>query len=143
MKTSVSQRIIMLAKEKGFTENSFSKEIGIAQSTMNEYFKDGSKREPSLKVIQSIVNVFADVSVDWLLTGRGSMYSIPALSGNESESELELQAELTKRTIELEECKERLEEAYKTIEDLRYMVSLQKDKIRTLEGNMREEKKAV
>lgn len=139
------QRIKKVIDEKtNGVERVFAEKIGIKQATLNNYTR--CKRDIGLPLIEAIITTYEDISADWLLTGAGNMYKqdLPSFSGNESENELELQSELTKRTIELEECQERLEEAYKTIEDLRYMVSLQKDKIRTLENmERRDEKKVV
>ena len=144
MKGSVNERFKKVVDENKFSATYLSKIAGISQTTISRQIK--GDYNVSIESVNAVLHELPKLSADWLLTGRGQMYvedNLPAFNGNESENELELQAEMTKRTIELEECKERLAEAYKTIEDLRYMVSLQKDKIRSLEGNMREEKKVV
>lgn len=144
MKQTVNERFRKVVADNGFSATYLAKVSGISQTTISRQIK--GDYNVSIESINAVLHELPNLSADWLLTGRGSMYiqnNLPSFTGNETESELERDAELTKRTIELEECKDRLEEAYKTIEDLRYMVSLQKDKIRMLERDIRGNEKKV
>ena len=58
--------------------------------------------------IYRFLEVFPELSAEWLLRGKGQMIlseTLPRFSGNESEVELDLQAELVRKVAELEEYK--------------------------------------
>lgn len=54
------------------------------------------------------LEMFPDISAEWLLRGRGDMLisnNLPSFYGEESENEMGLHAELARKTAELEEYK--------------------------------------
>ena len=100
----IIQRIKFLIKEKNCSVNSFAREIGISQRTLNNYVLLG--RLPSYEAIHAILNKFTDVSAEWLMRGEGSMYiadGLPSFRGDETESEENLHAELARCRGELED----------------------------------------
>lgn len=100
----IVQRIKILIEEKNYTVNSFAKEIGIAQRTLNNYVLLG--RLPSYETLYSILHRFTDVSAEWLMRGEGSMYitdGLPSFRGDETESEENLHAALIRCRAELED----------------------------------------
>lgn len=103
----ILQRIRDLIEIKGYSINSFSKEIGIAQVTLNNYFR--LNRLPAYETIYAILHTFPDVSAEWLMRGKGEMYicdGLPQFRGDETESEENLHAALAKCRAELEEVQE-------------------------------------
>ena len=91
METTVNERIKRVMNEYGLTEYAFSKRIDVAKSTVNEYFKEGSTREPSLSVMRKTLSAFTEISPIWLYEGYGSMYisdNLPPMTGNETEMQL-------------------------------------------------------
>lgn len=71
LKTEINKRISSLKKidEKGAR---YAKRCNIPQTTMSGYLND--KRKPSLRSLLSIADS-NEVSLDWLLTGRGAQRS--------------------------------------------------------------------
>ena len=91
MGTTVNERLMSVMSEYGLTEYAFSKRINVAKSTINEYFKEGSTREPSLSVIRKVLSVFTEISPIWLYEGKGEMMisgNLPPMTGNETETQL-------------------------------------------------------
>ena len=62
----------------------------------------------TIDTISVVLTAFPEVSAEWLLRGKGEMIlseNLPAFEGEESEKELNLHAELARKTAELEEYK--------------------------------------
>lgn len=101
----ILQRIKGLIEVKGFSVNSFSKEIGIAQVTLNNYFR--LNRLPAYETLHAILYTFPDVSAEWLMRGEGDMFvcdGLPVIRGDESESEENLH-------VALAQCRGKLKDA--------------------------------
>ena len=84
----IVQRIGDLIRDKGYTIASFAHVIGIAQTTLNNYFK--FSRFPAYETIHAILHTFPDISAEWLMRGEGSMYitdDLPIFRGDETEDE--------------------------------------------------------
>ena len=100
-------RILKLIETKTYgNEKDFALQIGIKQQTINNYTK--GKRTLSLDAIIAILTAYEDVSAEWLLRGKGEMLisdNLPKFHGEETDTELDVHAELTRKTAELEELK--------------------------------------
>jgi hypothetical protein len=60
------------------------------------------------ETILRFLEIFPEVSAEWLLRGKGEMIlsdSLPEFYGDETDTELEAHAELARKTAELEELK--------------------------------------
>ena len=58
--------------------------------------------------ISVILNAFSEVSAEWLIRGKGEMLlseNLPKFHGEETDTELDVHAELARKTAELEELK--------------------------------------
>lgn len=100
----INQRIKALIEEKGCSITSFSKRIGIAQTTLNNYFK--YDRYPAYETLYAILHTFPDVSAEWLMRGEGDMFicdGMPVIRGDESESEEDLHVALAQCRAKLED----------------------------------------
>lgn len=71
MENSIIQRIAEIITSKGFSENSFAKQIGSNQRTINQQLR--GDRKLSLDTVCNVINSFGDISAEWLLRGEGSM----------------------------------------------------------------------
>lgn len=80
MEDSVIQRVIRVMKYKQVSVNRFSKEIGIAQTTLSNYIL--GKRKASFELVESIAKRYDDISGTWLLTGEGDMLVGNGVSGS-------------------------------------------------------------
>lgn len=71
MEKSINQRVREFIDSLGVSDNQFAKSIGITQSVIASMFSRNT--EPSSKVIVSILNAYANLSAEWLMTGKGEM----------------------------------------------------------------------
>ena len=101
------ERVLKLIETKTYgNEKDFALQIGIKQQTINNYTK--GKRTVSLDAVIAILTAYEDVSAEWLLRGKGEMLisdNLPKFYGTESDTELDVHAELARKTAELEEYK--------------------------------------
>ena len=107
MDNIVTQRLKDIIKEKGESVTSFSEIIGISQSTLSCQMR--SVKGIGLEVILATLEKFPDISAEWLLRGTGSMFfdeTLPAISGEETDSELSLKIDVSKLIAEKEELLE-------------------------------------
>lgn len=106
MENSVTERFREIIRIKTGNPTSFSGEIGISQSTLSCQLN--SKNGIQVNVIVATLERYSDISAEWLFRGKGEMLisdNLPKFHGEESDSELDVQAELTRKTVELEELK--------------------------------------
>lgn len=106
MKVTILERLRSVIATKSNSASDFSKKIGIAQTTLSNQLK--SPRGISVDVILLTLEHFPDVSAEWLLRGKGKMLladNLPKFHGSETDSELDVHAELARKTAELEEYK--------------------------------------
>lgn len=137
------ERINKIKEEKANKDTLFAKMIGVSQRSMS-YYLTGS-RSINLDVVIKILDRFPDISSDWLLFGKGEMHvadNLPRFTGVESDTEIERDVLLTKKSMELEACQEELASANERIEELQDLVRFQRDKIRDLEAAMPKKKGA-
>lgn len=106
MKNDIISRFKLIANEKSESITAFSNAIGISQSTLSCQLN--SVKGLKLEVVLSVLNSFPDISAEWLLRGKGEMKlldNIPTIKGEESDNELDLHADIARKTAELEEYK--------------------------------------
>ena len=91
-------------KEKGFGgRNVFEREIGVSEGYLSQVKRKGVNSD----ILEKVSERFQELNIDWLVTGRGSMFI------QEQESEDELSLSLENALNELEKLKDeinRLEE---------------------------------
>lgn len=74
-KITIKERILLLAKYKGFTLEDFCNRIGLTYGN----FKGSAKNTPiNSDAIANILSIIPDVNPTWLLTGDGEMLRAPA-----------------------------------------------------------------
>ena len=66
------ERISRLIKSKKLSSSQFADEIGVQRSSVSHVLSGRNK--PSLDFITKILETYADVDPDWLLSGKGSMF---------------------------------------------------------------------
>lgn len=72
METTVIQRIKQLIEARGQNVSQFAADIGMQQTTVNNYILEN--RKISFVLIQSILEHIPEISSDWLIRGEGEMY---------------------------------------------------------------------
>jgi transcriptional regulator with XRE-family HTH domain len=73
----MNERIQLILKTKNISASKFADEIGVQRSSISHILS--GRNNPSLDFIQKILKRFPDISPDWILTGKGSMYTEPDL----------------------------------------------------------------
>lgn len=76
---SVRERIAILQKEKGFTENGLAKGDTPTQKRLNRQLSHGAGI--TLDTLLRILEAFPEVSAEWLLRGLGDMYASHGVTG--------------------------------------------------------------
>jgi transcriptional regulator with XRE-family HTH domain len=74
------ERMLTIRKQKGLSQKTFSDLVGVAPSYIG--IVEQGKRRPSFNFIMSVLKA-TQVSADWLLMGKGSMY--PQIKGETEE----------------------------------------------------------
>ncbi len=69
---SASERLQKLIETEEMTAKQFSEEVGIQPGTVSNILK--GRNNPSLEVMQKVLQRFRSLSSDWLILGIGSMY---------------------------------------------------------------------
>lgn len=113
MKQGVLERVLQLyeslANGDDRFDSKFAELIGSNKKTVSQQLK--GERSISLDTILNILSAFPSISSEWLLRGVGNMDlsdNLPKFHGDETDSELEVHAELSRKTAELEEFRLKL-----------------------------------
>lgn len=72
MENVVYQRVNEILADKQVSVNALSKLVGMAQTTLNTQLR--GERALSVFVVVKLLEVFPDISAEWLLRGEGEMY---------------------------------------------------------------------
>jgi len=67
------ERISQLIRSKKLTASQFADEVGVQPSSVSHVLSGRNK--PSLDFVTKIILAYPDVDPEWLLTGKGSMFS--------------------------------------------------------------------
>lgn len=67
----INERIRIIYKSYNITLKSFSEALDISEGTLKSMFNRGTN--PSFEIIKKITNAYPDISLDWLITGKGEM----------------------------------------------------------------------
>jgi len=66
-------RISKIIKEKNLSSARFADEIGVQRSSISHVLSGRNK--PSLEFIQKILKAYPDIDTNWLLSGKGNIFS--------------------------------------------------------------------
>jgi transcriptional regulator with XRE-family HTH domain len=72
----INERFKLVMEQKGLSVGSFAKTIGVAQATVSHILSGRNK--PSTDVILLLYDRYPDVSLEWLLTGKGEPTELSA-----------------------------------------------------------------
>lgn len=73
MEATIYQRVKLVLEDKSISVNALSKQINVAQATLNPQLR--GDRTLAANIVAKILDVFPDVSAEWLMRGVGTMYS--------------------------------------------------------------------
>ncbi len=66
------ERLIKVMESEGLTAKQFAQEVGIQPGTISNIV--GGRNNPSLDVLQRVMNRYRSLSSDWMFLGVGQMY---------------------------------------------------------------------
>ena len=93
MESIVYKQFKTILDSLNVSANAFSKQIGLPQRTVNNYVT--GDRSLSIDFIEAILAAFPELSAEWLLRGRGSMYGVDVSTSGQIDNEvLALRSEL-------------------------------------------------
>ena len=69
----MKDRIALLIKAKNFTSAQFADEVGVQKSGISHIIS--GRNNPSLDFVQKLLQRFPEVSMDWLILGKGPMFN--------------------------------------------------------------------
>ena len=75
MTSGINERITIFREYKSLKQTEFAKLIKVSRSTLSE-IENRISNMPSTPVILSIADVFNDINIEWLLTGKGAMLKV-------------------------------------------------------------------
>ena len=104
MEKSVLKRVQSFVEGTGETKNSLANRCGMAPQTFWRYVNGDNKITVSL--LESLLEVFPDLSAEWLLRGEGEKYKTDVPREGDSEEMEDLRIELTKVHAERDELKQ-------------------------------------
>lgn len=73
----MTERIQLILKTKNISASRFADEIGVQRSSISHILS--GRNNPSLELVQKILKRFPDINIEWIMNGKGSMYSSPDL----------------------------------------------------------------
>lgn len=105
MEDAIRQRVEEVFSYYSTTANKVADGDSAFQNRLSRQINQGSAI--SCDTILRILSAFPDVSSDWLLLGKGSMFSdnLPPMTGEEDDTTLDLHAQLAKLTAEVGELR--------------------------------------
>lgn len=106
MESSIRQRIKDVLSFHNSNTNQLAGDDANFQNRLSRQINHTSTI--SCDTISRVLSAYPEVSAEWLLRGKGEMLisdNLPKFHGEESDSELDVHAELARKTAELEELK--------------------------------------
>ena len=117
MKKSVLKRVQSFVEDTGETKNSLANKCGMAPQTFWRYVNGDNKITVSL--LESLIEVFPDLSAEWLRRGEGEKYKTDVPHEGDSEEMEDLRIELTKVHAERDELRQVVEDLKRQVKEWR------------------------
>jgi transcriptional regulator with XRE-family HTH domain len=116
----MNSRILLILKTKNISASKFADEIGVQRSSISHILS--GRNNPSLDFIQKTLIRFPDISPDWILTGKGSMYLVPDLFS----SAVETKTNLIEQNIEINDSADDIESNFEIMQNKKDSLKLHK-----------------
>lgn len=95
---NISDRIREVRKQEGLSQTAFGEKIMLTRSSI--YQMENEQMEPSVRTIDTISRVF-NVNKEWLETGEGEMYNLPADEEEEIFQRLALKTDVSAQVLKM------------------------------------------
>lgn len=93
----MNNRIGLLLKVKDVTASKFADMIGVQPSNISHILSGRNK--PSLDFVMKVSETFPDISLEWLMFGRGSMF----IHDETQDANIESDSEITEKSLQVAE----------------------------------------
>ena len=70
----MNQRLQQLINAEGLTQSQFAERIGVAKASVSHIL--AGRNKPGFDFIESVSRQFPNLSLEWLISGKGRMYKI-------------------------------------------------------------------
>ena len=140
MENEVKIRVKKVLKSKKISVNSLAKSSGISQATINDQINRSTKI--SVSALGALLSFCPELSAEWLMRGDGEMFIVPTEGTPRDDRENSEQITKDKPRNDQGTTNEVIALLSKQIEQLEYIVELQKDRILQLEKKCEDLKKA-
>ena len=80
----MKDRISAIMRHMGMSQKSFAEEICISPGTLSSIFSGRNK--PTLNTLNNIHERFPEVNMDWLMNGKGEMFTSEGLVSGQNEA---------------------------------------------------------
>ena len=81
----------MIMDREKLTAGAFAESIGASQATISHIL--GGRNKPSVEMLLRVHQRYVDINLEWLLTGKGEMSSVPSADVTQGDSGYPLFAE--------------------------------------------------
>ena len=134
MQKTMLERVNKLVERTGESKNSLANKCGMNPQTFWRYVTGDNKITVSL--LHSLLDVFPDLSAEWLMRGDGAMYisDQPSTDHTDSDEVLDLKAEVTRLRAERDELRKIVEELKTETIELRAVNRYQERRLDKLVG---------
>jgi transcriptional regulator with XRE-family HTH domain len=106
MESKMTDRFKILLEQLQLSPSGFADKIGIQRSSVSHIFSGRNK--PSIDFLEKILNVYPDIDVNWLITGRVSLPRQASKSKPDPETDLFQELNVTgPKELETEQDKEK------------------------------------
>ncbi len=122
----LSKRIDQICADKQLTYNKLAKMFGISSTTFYQ-ITSGKTKQLSVEVLIKFYQLL-DVDITWLATGEGEMYAKPPALSNKSADNGAFGGKV------VEQLETRIEELKDQVDNLKYIVSLQRQMLEQTNG---------
>ncbi len=103
---SVIQRVKEIIEFKNITQPKLGKASGVHKNTVQKMLANDT--EPSIKVIRGLKELVPNVSLDWLILGKGKMFESDSVGERE------------KKRLELEKHAEEIDKIWSEIDKIKF-----------------------
>lgn len=138
---TIKNRILEVIKHKQLNIKELANKHQLKHNTLSAQVASESAKV-GCSMIYLIAQEHSDVSLEWVMTGRGEMIK-PPVQINQPNEIASLSFRLNSATPSqpvsqpMQTCDDRVEELQTLVDDYRYMVELQRFKIRKLEEQLK------
>lgn len=126
MKTGFGLRLKKYYTEKGLKGKDFAESINKTGSMLSQYVNETTN--PDLKTISKIKDVYEDLNLNWLVSGKGQMFDLEEQTNNYEELSPTMKTFINKVNTEMETMSKNYSKLQEEMESLKKKIIILRDK---------------